>query len=159
MASANICSKCGNKIVTGIRKYQGKYYCAHCYDQIMEEAQRFEDEKQKLVLFIKDLFMIQECPEIVLYVIEKALREGKKLSDIKGTLLYYYNIQGNAPDNISYIGTVIQREYANAAKYFEETKRIKAANEAIDINVPPVVIRIHTADQKRKKMKYRMEDL
>ena len=125
----------------------------------MEEAQRFEEEKQKLVLFIKELFAIQECPELVLYAIDRALKEGKKLSGIKGTLIYYYNIKGNAPDNINIIGTIIQREYANASKYFEDVRHIKAVNEQIDINVPPVTVKIKTGGSRHKKRKYRMEDL
>lgn len=160
MVSANTCSKCGNRIITGVRKYQGKYFCAHCYEQVMEEVQHFEEEKQKLILFIKELFAISECPEVVLYAIEKALKDGKKLSGIKGTLIYYYNIKGNPTDNINIIGTVIQREYANAAQYFEEVKRIKLVNETINIDVPPVIIQVHEGKQNsRKKAKYRMEDL
>ena len=48
MVSANTCSKCGNKIISGVHKYQGKFFCAQCYEQVMEEVQRFEEEKQKL---------------------------------------------------------------------------------------------------------------
>lgn len=160
MVSTNTCSRCGNRIITGVRKYQGKFYCEHCHDLIMEEVMRFEEEKQKLILFIKDLFAIQECPEVVLYAIDRAVKEGKKLSGIKGTLIYYYSIKGNATDNINNIGNVIQREYANAAKYYEDVKRIKAINETIDINVPPVTVKVHEGKQKRrKKAKYKMEDL
>jgi len=159
MAAVNTCSKCGKKIITGVRKYQGKYFCEHCYELAMAEAQQFEEEKQKLILFIKDLFSIQECPEVVLYAIERSLKEGKKLSGIKGTLHYYYNIKGNAPDNVSYIGTVIQREYNNACQHFEETKRIRAANELVDLNVPAVTVKIKTTGARQQKRKYRMEDL
>lgn len=160
MVSTNTCSKCGNKIISGVRKYQGKFFCAQCYEQVMEEVQRFEEEKQRLVLFIKELFAVQECPELVLYAIDKALKEGKKLSGIKGTLIYYYNIRGNSADNISVIGSVIQREYSNAAQYFEEVKRVKAANQKIDIDVAPIIVQIPERGQnRRKKPKYRMEDL
>lgn len=160
MVSANTCSKCGNKIISGVHKYQGKFFCAQCYEQVMEEVQRFEEEKQKLVLFIKELFAIQECPELVLYAIEKALKEGKKLTGIRGTLIYYYTIKGNPADNISVIGTVIQREYMNAAQYFKEVKQIREINDKVDINVPPVVIKLPEGQQKRRKQpKYKMEDL
>ena len=159
MANIYLCSKCGNRIITGVRKYQGKLYCEHCYEQIMEEAQRFEEEKQKLILFIKDLFSIPECPDVVLYAIDRAIKDDKKLSGIKGTLIYYYNIKGNPADNVGVIGNVIQHEYANAAKYYEETKRIRATNEQIDINVPAVTVKVHSSKGKKYKSKYRMEDL
>lgn len=159
MSTVNTCNRCGNRIITGVRKYQGKLYCEHCYELLMEEVQRFEEEKQKLILFIKDMFSIQVCPEHVLYAIDKAIKEGKKLSGIRGTLVYYYTIKGNAPDNINYLATVIQREYENASQYFEEVRRIKAVNEQIDINVPPVTVRVRTGKNARKKSKYKMEDL
>ena len=159
MSSVYQCNKCGSKIITGIRKYQGKLYCEHCYEQIMEEAQRFEEEKQKLILFIKDLFSIQECPDVVLYAIDRAIKEDKKLSGIKGTLHYYYNIKGNPADNVGIIGTVIQREYQNASKYYEDTKRIRAVNEETDINVPAVTVKINSSKKSKYKSKYRMEDL
>lgn len=101
---------------------------------------------------------MQECPEYVLYVIDRSVKEGKKLSGIKGTLTYYYNIKGNAPDNVNFIGAVIQREYNNAAQYFEEQRKIRATNEQVDINVPPVTVKISPSGSK-KKQKYRMEDL
>ena len=151
MVSTNTCSRCGNKIISGARKYQSKFFCAQCYEQVMEEVQHFEEEKQKLVLFIKELFAVQECPELVLYAIDKALKEGKKLSGIKGTLIYYYNIKGNSADNISVIGSVIQREYSNAAQYFEEVKRVKAANQKIDIDVAPIIVQIPERGQNRRK--------
>lgn len=159
MAKGVPCCKCGNSIIGSLRKYQGKIYCEHCYEVVMEEAQRFEEEKQKLINFIKDLFSVRECPEVVLYALDRALKDGKKLSGIKGTLIYYYNIKGNAADNITYVGMVIQREYNNAAKYYEDSKRIRAINDQIDINVPPVKVAIHSTTKERKKPDYRMEDL
>ena len=158
-SAAYVCGKCGNRIITSVRKYQGKLYCEHCYEQLMEEAQRLEEEKQKLILFIKEMFSITECPDVVLYAIERALKDGKKLSGIKGTLIYYYNIEGHATDNVGTIGTVIQREYANAASYFEKVKEIRATNEHIDINVPPVTVVVPSSAKKKYKAKYRMEDL
>ena len=122
MGAVYQCCKCGAKIVSSIRKYQGKFYCEHGYEQVMEEAQRFEEEKQKLILFIKDLFSLNECPDVVLYAIDRAIKDGKKLSGIKGTLRYYYDYLGNPADNVNIIGTVIQREYANAAKEQENRK-------------------------------------
>ncbi len=159
MGSVNVCSKCGNKIITGVRKYQGKLYCEHCYEIVMEEAQRFEEEKQKLISFIKELFSIQQCPELVLYALDRAIKEGKKISGIKGTLIYYYNIRGNAPDNINIIGSVIQREYTNASKYFEGIRHIRSINDQIDINVPPITVRLKKNRETFKKRNYKMEDL
>ncbi len=153
------CSQCGNSIIGSVRKYQGKIYCEHCYEVVMAEAQRFEEEKQKLINFIKDLFSVQECPEVVLYALDRALKDGKKLSGIKGTLVYYYQEQGNAPDNISLVGNVIQKHYDKAAEYFKKKKEQRAINEKIDINVPPVVVKVHSSTKEVKKPKYRMEDL
>ena len=125
----------------------------------MEEAQRFEDEKQRLINFVKELFSVSECPEVVLYAIDRAIKDGKKLSGIKGTLIYYYQECGNTPDNISIIGAVIQKNYDKASEYFKKKKEQRAINEKIDINVPPVTVQIHSTAQTRKKPKYRMEDL
>lgn len=153
------CSSCGNSIIGSVRKYQGKLYCEHCYEVVMEEAQRFEEQKQKLIIFIKELFSVNECPEVVLYVIDRAIKEGKKLSGIKGTLLYYYQEEGNVPDNISIIGNVIQKYYDKAAEYYKRKKELRAINEKIDINVPAVTVKIQSSKQEVKKPKYRMEDL
>ena len=153
------CSKCGNGIIGAARKYQGKIYCEHCYEIVMEEAQRFEEEKQKLYTFIKDLFSVTDCPEVVLYAVDRALKDGRKLSGIKGTLIYYYQENGNTPDNINIIGTIIQKNYDKAAEYFKKKKEQRAINEKIDINVPPVTVQIRSTSQERKKPKYRMEDL
>lgn len=159
MGAVYQCCKCGAKIVSSIRKYQGKFYCEHCYEQVMEEAQRFEEEKQKLILFIKDLFSLNECPDVVLYAIDRAIKDGKKLSGIKGTLRYYYDYLGNPADNVNIIGTVIQREYANAAKEQENRKRIRAINDQVDINVPTVTVKVKSTKKEEYKTNYRMEDL
>lgn len=159
MPTAFKCAKCGNKIITNVRKYQGNIYCDHCYELVMEEAQRNEEEKQKLYAFIKELFSIQELPELAIYIIDKALREGKKLSGIRGTLNYYYNIKGHSPDNIAMVGTVIQTEYENACKYYEEARRIQKINEDIDLNVDPVTVIVKSTTNKRKKPNYDIGDL
>ncbi len=125
----------------------------------MEEAQRFEEEKQRLINFIKDLFSVQECPEVVLYALERAIKDGKKLSGIKGTLVYYYQELGNSPDNITIVGNIIQRYYEKAAEHFKKKKEQRAINEKIDINVPPVIVKIRSSTKEIKKPKYRMEDL
>ena len=125
----------------------------------MEEAQRFEEQKQKLIIFIKELFSVNECPEVVLYAIDRAIKDGKKLSGIKGTLLYYYQDEGNVPDNINIIGNVIQKYYDKAAEHYKRKKELRAINDKIDINVPAVTVKIQSSKTEVKKPKYRMEDL
>ena len=160
MASTAIkCAKCGNRIIANIRRYQGNNYCDHCYELVMEEAQRMEDDKQKLYSFIREMFSVSQLPELVLYIIDKALKEGKKLSGIRGTLNYYYNIKGKPVDDILSIGRIIQTEYENASKYYEEARRIQKINENIDLNVKPVTVVVKSTKDSRKKPNYRMEDL
>ena len=159
MASAIKCTLCGNKIIGNIRRYQGNNYCDHCYEVVMEEAQRNEDEKQKLYAFIREIFSVTELPELVIYIIDKALKEGRKLSGIRGTLNYYYNILGKPADNILSIGQIIQFEYENACKYYENARRIQKANEKVNLDVPPVTVVVKSTKNTRKKPKYKMEDL
>lgn len=159
MPSVIKCAKCGNRIISNIHKFQGNLYCDHCYELIMEEAQKLEDEKQKLYNFIKELFSINELPELAIYIIDKALKEGKKLSGIRGTLNYYYRILGKSTDDILNIGRIIQFEYDNACKYYEEARRIQALNEQVNLNVPPINVKIKSTRNERKKPNYNMEEI
>ena len=158
MAEALLCSKCKTSIVGHINKYGNNLYCDHCYEEIMANLQRLEEEKNKLYAFVKDLFSIREIPDPVVFALNKAISEGKKPSGIQGTLIYYYKVKENPVEDIAYLGLIIQKEYNNAANYFAENKRIKEANAAIDIQVPTVTVRISTTEQKAK-YKYKMEDI
>lgn len=158
MAEAVLCAKCKGRIIGHINKYGGKLYCDHCYEAIIEQLQRLEEEKNKLYSFIKELFSLREIPDPVVHSINKAIDDGKKPSGIRGTLIYYYKVKENPVEDIAYLSLIIQKEYSNAANYFAETKKIKEENALIDINVPTVTVRISTKE-KDKSIKYKMEDI
>lgn len=159
MPEATLCARCNNHIIGHIRKYRNNLYCDHCYNEILLEQQKFEEEKNDLYLFIKKLFSTDEIPFNVITSLDRIIDEGKKISGIRGTLTYYYQVQGNSPDDINIIGGMIRREYNNASAYFAEAKRIREVNATINIDVPPVTVRIKSTNTRRPKSKYKMEDL
>lgn len=154
------CAKCGQRLIGNGHRHLSKNYCDSCYEKVMQELEALELEKDRLYGYIKELFGCVECPAEVIYTIENAIKYGKKVSGIRATLWYYYEIEGHSTDNILLVNKVIKEQYDNARKYIENTKSIKTQNEKIDLNVEPVTIQLQSnVNKKKKTLKYKMEDL
>ena len=155
------CVKCGQQIVGTKHMYGGKAYCEACYNALIAELTKLENQKAELYKYICDLFGKSECPEFVTSSIEKLLAAGRKVGGIKATLWWYYEIEGHPTDNINYIGKIISDQYENAHKYVVEQKKIQAHNAQVDLhNIPSQTVKINSDRNKRRwKPNYRMEDL
>lgn len=160
MASSNVCACCGKQLIGQKRKYNGEFLCAECYKEKMEQEIRFQEAKGKLYDYIKGLFGLNECPDEVVYTIDKALRDGKKLKGIRNTLWYYYEVMGHPTDNYNYLSKVIREQYENAREFFKEQEEVKKKNAQVDLhNLETVVVKIPAPKKKKKDLGYRMEDL
>lgn len=161
MAEALLCARCGQRVVGNGHYYAGRKYCAHCYDELMQELIELDKAKEDLYNYIKTLFGVSECPQEVIYTIDRALGKGKKLKGIRATIWYYYEIQGHAPDNTSSLSRVINDYYEDAKNYINHVNDVKAKNAELDLSdVPTVVVKVDLNNlEKKKKIKYRMEDL
>lgn len=158
-----ICNKCGQRIIGNLfKRYNSKSYCIGCYSVLIQEATKQERDKQKLYKYIKELFVLPDCPAEVVNMIDSFLKDGKKPSGIEATLWYYYEILGNKAD-ISFIGKTIREQYENAKKYVIEQQQIKKYNETVNLNVAPRTIKISSSSLNNtnfsKKTSYNMEDL
>lgn len=157
-----VCAQCGQRIIGVGKKAYGKVYCESCYEALMNNIQKNESAKKELTDYICKLFVSRDCPEDVIYAIDTSIRDGKKISGIKGTIYYYFEIMGHQADlsTIHTINFVIKTEYENARKYFMKQQEIKRKNAEVDLNLPPVIIKINT-EQGRKKdpPPFKIEDL
>lgn len=157
----SVCNRCGQRIVGVKHKYEGKEYCDQCYSALMQELQELEKQKADLYAYIADLFNLTACPDYVIYGVDKALKAGKKVSGIRATIWYYYQINGRIPNNPGEIITVINTEYDNARRYVASVKEVNKKNAEVDLkNIPVNTVKI-VSNRKIKKWKpnYRMEDL
>lgn len=160
MAGGIICSRCQQRIVANVYRLNGKTYCGNCYDQLMQELTAQSIAKEELINYIKLLFGKSECPNEVIYAIDQAVKQGKKIKGIKATLYYYYELTGHNIDNIYYIGKVITEQYDNARNYIQKQKEINEANKNVDLDVPPIHVTIKKGGPKRiVNINYKMEDL
>ncbi len=160
-SSVSTCIRCGQRIVGAKHVYGGKAYCEACYKALMDELAKTESQKADLYKYICNLFGKQECPEVVVYGVDKLLASGYKISGIKATVWWWYEIEGHSPDNINFIIKVVTEQYKNAREYVIKQKEINAANDQIDLhNVPTQHITINSKKNSRTwKPNYRMEDL
>lgn len=163
MAGSVVCAQCGQRIIgVGNRAY-GKVYCNSCYESLMAEAQKNEIAKHELGDYICKLFSILECPPSAFYSIDMAVRDGRKISGIKGTLYYYYEILGHPADkdNIGMLGFIIKTEYENASRYFSKQKEIRKKNAEVNLDLPPVTVKIdvNRETKQKKVMPFKIEDL
>lgn len=162
MASALICAKCGNKIIgTGLKRL-GKLYCRACYEQVIAEYDEQEKAKEELYTYIRQLFNISEIPSEVVNVIDYNLKNGKKINGIGSTLKYYFEYSDTYHEAdsaaLSMLGKIIRENYDKAREWGAQRNQVLAYNETVDLNVPPVTVKIERPKNK-SKIKYRMEDL
>ena len=69
---------------------------------------------------------------------------------------------GHAADlsTIHSISFVIKTEYENARKYFAKQQEIKRKNAEVDLNLPPMTIKINPEQGNTKKsLPFKIEDL
>ena len=160
MATGSLyCAKCGQRLIGNGHRFLSKNYCDSCYEKEMVELEALEAEKDRLYGYIKELFGISECPSEVIYAIENNIKYGKKVSGIRATLWYYYEIQGHTTD-ISFLNKIIKEQYDNARKYIESARQIKKQNDQTNLNVEPITVKLHSnINKKKRSAKYKMEDL
>ena len=106
--------------------------------------------------------MITEIPVEVLNAISREVNDNKKLSGIKLTLKYYYEIEGNPPNSPTQIIFVIRDFYEEAKKHYAKVREIREHNEQIDLNVPPVTVKLTLDDlstKNKERFSYNIEDL
>lgn len=161
MATGSLyCARCNQRLIGNGHRYLSKNYCDACYEKEMTELEALEIEKERLYGYIKELFGCTECPAEVVYNIENYIKYGKKVSGIRATIYYYYEIQGHPADNILFLNKIIREQYDNARKYYEMAKTIKKQNDQTDLNVEPVVVQLQSnVNKKKRSIKYKMEDL
>ena len=156
------CAGCGKELIGISYPHGGKSYCLDCHEAILSELLKAEEQKTALYNYIRELFNIGEIPEMVLMAIDRELKSGKKIKGIQSTIKYYYEVEGHEAKNIDYLSFVIKDQYDNARKYSEYIKAQQEHNSKIDLNVPPVVIKIDPKKNyngNRKKTSCNIEDL
>ena len=162
MSTSYFCTKCGTRIVGTSFKIRGKNVCGACYAEEMKVLEDIEDQKKDLYKYICSLFSLKECPIQYIDDINRLVKDGYKVSGIRATIQYYFQIMGNQSNtiNIPFIGKIIELNYLKAKQYFEEVKKVQEENEKVDLNIPPKIVYINPQKNKRKKtVKYKMEDL
>ena len=160
-AITSYCHRCKQRIVGLRHRYDGKEYCDECYNTLMQELQELEQQKVALYAYIGNLFGVSECPDYVIYAIDKAIKSGKKVKGIEGTIYWYYQIQNHLANNIGEVVTIINTEYENARKYVASQREIARQNEEVNFtDIPAKTVQIVSNRRKKKwKSNYRMEDL
>lgn len=156
------CYKCKKKCVGSGYVYQKRKYCYDCFQEFTKELEKEEKQRQELYQYIKQLFMITEIPVEVLNAISREVNDNKKLSGIKLTLKYYYEIEGNPPNSPTQIIFVIRDFYEEAKKHYAKVREIREHNEQIDLNVPPVTVKLTLDDlstKNKERFSYNIEDL
>ena len=155
------CQDCGSKIIGMKYTHNGKNYCYACYKKLQDLLVEQENQKQALYKYIKELFGIAEIPTEVLSFIDRELSNGKKIKGMEHTLRYYYEIEGHSPSSVNNIIYIIMNQYEAAKNYAINNKKLQKQNAAVDLNVPPVVVKIDPRNlvSRAQKKKYKMEDL
>lgn len=162
MGTGLVCAKCGQRIIGVSKRAYGKTYCAGCYEELVATIEQSETEKKELMNYICKLFALPDCPSDAEYAIDAAVRDGKKISGVRGTLYYYFEILGHSADAnaVHSVNYIIKTEYDNAHKYFIRQRNIKEQNAKVDLNLPPVTIKIDlNRKTKENKISFRIEDL
>lgn len=161
--SGGVCSECKRILGTSLKySHQGRVFCFDCFQKV--QAQLLEDEKkrQELYDYIKKIFNISSISADILSSIDHLIKDGKKLSGIKATLYYYYEIMGSSTP-LSSLYFVIRDHYDEAHDYFVKQHQVAEANAQVKINPSSVTItldpkKLHEESSK-KKFKYNIEEL
>ena len=157
----SVCHGCGNKII-GVRyTHTGKSYCYDCFQQLQAAAANTDAQKQAMYAAIREIYGVSEIPEEVISALDREIRVGKKPSGIIQTLRYYFQIEGHQMGNIGSLVYVVRDFYESAKQYQAKIKRLKEANDKVDMNVPPVHVTLKTSqlEPQKRSYGYRMEDL
>lgn len=160
-----ICPKCGQKIIGTGFPYKGKIYCSYdCVNEVVAQDEAREAQLKELYSFIKKCFQIQELPPSIIEVINQKLSatdeiDKKTVGGIQKTIEYYFNILNQSTD-IKYIGWILNTYYLEAKRYYARQREIREANKLVNINVPPIVVKINPKEpNKKKNINYNMNDL
>lgn len=156
-----ICSCCGNRITSVKYNLNGKTLCYSCYYKAGQQTESLEQQLQPLYDYIKEIFGLADLPAVVVSQIKAEINGGKKISGIMATLKYHYTIMGAHVGSVEYIKYIIRDQYENAKAYYEQMKKLKQQNAQVDLNVPPVVVKVTPESLKKEKPKfgYNIEDL
>lgn len=155
---SGICAECGSKIVGAPFRLNGKLLCGSCYKKELQARAEEEQSKKELRDYIKTLFGVESCPAFVANALERMQSEGKKLSGIRYTIYYYYEIMGNPAINtkVGEVPWIVRDYYEEARDYVNKMAELAKQNELVDIKTEP--IRIKIKQPSRRKRVYRRWD-
>lgn len=143
--SKYICNKCGRHL-DGIRyDIDGRGYCHDCYQSILLDKQEVELQKSELYAYICRLFQVNDLPSETVASLDRIIKNGKKIKAIQLTLHYYYEIENHNIDRVQLcnIGYIIDNNYERTRQYLTSVKEIQAKNKEVNLDVPPVTIKIN----------------
>lgn len=157
------CNGCGQMLIKDEPfLLDGEVYCSDCYNRLIVERQKTEEEKKSLYEYIKSVFGVTECPpDVVSFINWATEKKGYKLSGIRATLYYYYEIEGKNPGDPEEVRFIVPQQYEAARSYFIEMENIREKNDKVRLdNVKTNVIHLKKSPESRRKhFGYKMEDL
>lgn len=155
---SGICASCGRKIVGSPFRLNGKTFCGACYQKEMQALAEEERKKKELRDYISTLFGIASCPSFVANALDRMLGEGKKLSGIRYTIYYYYEIMGNpvVGTKVGEVPWVVRDYYEEARDYAKRMNELAKENALVELKTEPVKVKIKPPA--RRKRVYRHWD-
>ena len=151
-----ICTECGSKIIGVPYKINGKNLCGACYKKELRALAEEERQQKELRDYIASLFGVKSCPDSVANALNRMLGEGKKLSGIRYTIYYYYEIMGNPAIKLLEVPWTVRDYYEEAREYAKSMAELAKANQKIEIKTDPIRVKIKRPT--RRKRVYRRWD-
>lgn len=134
----------------------GKKICLQCASKSQANS---NNELQALIDYMKKVYKKTDIPDSWMIYIDKLIKQGRTYSGIRGTLYYWYELQGNTPDyySMSEIG-IVDFVYEEASKFFAELEEINNHNRNLEYK-PIVKVIETTKEEEQSKSNIRIEDL
>lgn len=160
------CANCGKELHPPFditKKIGQKTYCEECYNQKknINLSWGSEEEKRRLYDFIKEIFSIDEIPQLWIEQIAKICKEDpkKNYTNLYYTLKYAVKIEEITPNPLYGIKGIVTQYYDKAAEYYRQLQKVLDHNEQTVIENKKIVVQIPRPVVKDTKNLTKIEDL
>ena len=153
------CTQCQKSIIgTGVT-YNGKKYCATCYQNEIAKAAQYDNLISEIQSYMCFLFNYDEFPADWDYQLRSLIKNDKKTPyGIKMTLYYVYEVEGESRDP-EYVFYNIRSHYEAASLYVQKQREVSNYNEGVEIKNQHQTVVINRPVNTGRKLDYDISDL
>ena len=153
------CVQCQKEIIGAVATYNGKKYCATCYQSVIAQAAQYDRQITEVSQYLCSLFNYNEMPpdwDIQLRNLVK--NEKKTLYGIKMTLWYVYEVEGTVRDP-DYVFYNVRLNYEKAAEYVKKQREVNNYNKDVELTNTRNTVVISRPVNQSRKLGYDISDL